>query len=75
MKKAQLAILILSMVAIAGTASAQFTIGPKFGVSSSQIQIDRTESDGLILDTGDKKVGLHVGAFSRVTIGNIFYSA
>ena len=72
MKNYQLAILTLCIIFFAGSASAQITLGPRIGMSSSQVKIDRTTDNGLELETGDRVVGFHVGAFARISLLGLY---
>ncbi|WP_226390102.1 porin family protein [Penaeicola halotolerans] len=65
MKKIILAIAALFTV---GMVQAQdFSIGPKIGVSTTNIKVDSDQ-----FESGDSKMGYHVGAFARVGIGSFF---
>ena len=44
-----------------------FSIGPKIGVSTTNIKVDSDQ-----FESGDSKMGYHVGAFARVGIGSFF---
>lgn len=60
-------VIIIIGVCISTVSFAQFTIGPKIGISSSNINVDETER----IRSGDSKVGFHIGIFTR--FGEDFY--
>ena len=61
-------VVIIIGICISTAGFAQFTVGPKIGISSSNIKIDEVES----IKSGDSKVGFHVGLFSRITLGSFY---
>jgi hypothetical protein len=73
MKKA---FLLFSALLIAATSFGQdqfFRIGPKVGVSSSNINVkEGIAGNTYNLRSGDAKLGLHVGAFARVSVLGIY---
>ncbi len=71
MHKKLMTIMLFSILGI-GVANAQFTIGPRFGLSSSEIRINKADNNSYSFETGERKVGLHVGAFSRITMGSVY---
>ena len=60
-------VIIIIGICISTAGYAQFTIGPKIGVSSSNITVDEAE----LVKSGDAKVGFHIGLFTR--FGEDFY--
>ena len=62
-------VLMLMLAFTASTAFGQFfTLGPKFGISSSTLQI----KDVASIVTGESSVGFHAGLFSRITIAGFY---
>ncbi|AWW31275.1 PorT family protein [Echinicola strongylocentroti] len=60
--------LVIAFLSVSAAGRAQdFSIGPKFGVSQGNIQVD---GDGY--ESGSEKLGYHVGAFVRMG-GNSLY--
>jgi hypothetical protein len=53
--------ILIAIICLSTTGYAQFTFGPKVGISSSNIKVDA--NDGV--KSGDSKVGFHIGAFAR----------
>ncbi|MFA0962890.1 outer membrane beta-barrel protein [Roseivirga sp. BDSF3-8] len=68
-------IVILSLFLLAGASSyAQFfTIGPRVGLSSSDLKLrETTLENGDVIRSGEPKAGFHAGMFTRITVGNFF---
>ncbi len=57
---------------VLSTSYAQFTLGPKVGLSASKIDLDEMTVNGQTLSSGDATAGFHAGAFARVTLGNLY---
>ena len=53
--------IIIAIICLSTAGYAQFTFGPKVGISSSNIKVDA--NDGV--KSGDNKVGFQIGAFAR----------
>lgn len=50
----------------------QFTLGPRFGLSSSSIDFDPFTVGGETISSGNATAGFHAGVFSRVTLGLLY---
>ncbi len=59
---------IIIGICVATSSYAQFTIGPKVGISSSNIKVEEVQN----VKSGDSQVGFHIGLFSRITISNFY---
>lgn len=69
MKKVMLTIMALLMINIS---YAQFTLGPRIGLSSSSIDFDPFTINGESVSSGNATAGFHAGAFARFTLGPIY---
>ena len=69
MKKTVLALLLL--IASVGIAQAQFTLGVKAGVSSSNVDIKDPKNTFQQFKSTDAITGYHAGAFMRIKAGGI----
>ncbi|MGB3181928.1 MAG: outer membrane beta-barrel protein [Cyclobacteriaceae bacterium] len=68
-------LLILSFLLLAGASSyAQFfTVGPRIGLTSSDLNLrETTLENGDIIRSGSPKAGFHAGMFTRITVGNFY---
>ena len=68
MRKINLTFLFILCIGFGATAQL-FTIGPKVGLTSSQLNIKETASN---LETGDAQFGYHAGLFARITIAGFY---
>ncbi len=64
MKRLLITLVVLLFFATTSTYAQFFTIGPKFGVSSSNLKIKEAEN----IISGQSTVGFHAGLFTRITI-------
>ncbi len=62
MKRIFLITTVLTLIAF--TSHAQFTFGPKVGISSSKMAVADAEN----ISSGDASVGFHAGLFARISI-------
>ncbi|MEL6537852.1 MAG: porin family protein [Bacteroidota bacterium] len=64
-------VLITAMaVLLVGASQAQiFTVGPKVGVSSSNLSVADNVTD---FQNGERKFGFHAGVMTRITLGNLY---
>lgn len=69
MKKVMLTIMALFMINIT---YAQFTLGPRFGLSSSELDFSTTSGVDETISPGGSTVGFHAGVFTRVTLGSLY---
>lgn len=53
--------ILIAIICLSTAAYAQFTIGPKVGISTTNIKVDEVDN----VKSGDSKVGFHIGAFAR----------
>lgn len=69
-------ILITSFVLFVSLAvSAQFSVGPRIGVSLSQMQVDElfdNDGEAISYESEGNKVGFHAGAFARIQISSFY---
>ncbi len=49
-----------------------FRFGPKIGVSSSNINVKDINSTAYRFESGEARLGFHVGAFARVSVANFY---
>ena len=69
MKRVMLTVIAALLVS---TSYAQFTLGPKVGLSASKIELDHLTIDGQTLSSGNATAGFHAGAFARITLGGLY---
>ena len=63
-------LLVFALIVAIG-ANAQFDLGIRGGLSSSQVKIEES-ANGLRISTGDNTFGYHLGAYSQITIKDKF---
>jgi len=69
MKKVMLTIMTLFMINIT---YAQFNLGPKFGISSSELDFRKISGNDGSIAPGGSTVGFHAGLFARVNLGGLY---
>ena len=69
MKKVMLTVLASLVFA---TSYGQFTLGPKVGLSASNIDLDPLTVNGQTISSGNATAGFHAGVFTRITLGGLY---
>ena len=64
-----LAIMAMLMIHIS---YGQFTLGPRIGLSSSNVDFDPFTLNGETVSSGNATAGFHAGVFSRITLGFLY---
>ena len=73
MKKLSLFFIAFFVITAAYSQDQFLRLGPKVGISSTDISIgDGLQDEEYLLESGDAKVGFHVGAFARLSIAGFF---
>lgn len=69
MKKVMLTIVALFMINLT---YAQFNFGPKFGISSSELDFSKANGIDDSIIPGGSTMGFHAGVFARVNLGGLY---
>ena len=69
MKKVMLTIFTLLII---NQSYGQFTLGPRFGLSSSKLDFTSITGTDETISSGDATVGFHAGIFTRFNLGPVY---
>src|SRR5690606_10844703 len=64
---------VLLLLFIGSVSYAQvFMVGPRLGVSSSQVKVEEVKNNLNNVEEGDARFGFHAGLFTRITLSSLY---